>query len=388
MKKLYEKYIKHKMFNKMLLIYTIITITSIFLLCYVFINYYIENELQNELRIQSEVIFNIEKRFEEQNSLANSVANGINSQPRIVEEVSILVGSSYEEYFNHKLDNFQISGINNVDLRYVIDTILSNRKDALAVVVNDKNREFKSQFVVNRDIYYNVEDMEINDNIRKITKPIKNMDTMYTVGYIDVYFDLKQLSNITKASSIRGDLIVLNQSNQIVFNSNKKIEYNDIYTMLDNKKYRKVNSKNSLVSIFDDNPIVEIKEDSTNGFKFMSIIDDKNLDTNKLILKIICLSTACIVSILLITYTAINTYSNKLKKMMYGIEKIKKGDLNDKIDIEEQEDELDMIAISINDMSESLEFYIKNHYDAYVRQKEAKMSALQSQIKPHFLFNT
>ncbi|MGL4911685.1 MAG: sensor histidine kinase, partial [Romboutsia sp.] len=63
-------------------------------------------------------------------------------------------------------------------------------------------------------------------------------------------------------------------------------------------------------------------------------------------------------------------------------------DLNDKIDIEEQEDELDMIAISINEMSESLEFYIKNHYDAYVRQKEAEMSALQSQIKPHFLFNT
>lgn len=49
----------------MLLIYSLITIISIFLLKDIFINYHIDNELQNELDIYSEVIFNIEKRFEE-----------------------------------------------------------------------------------------------------------------------------------------------------------------------------------------------------------------------------------------------------------------------------------------------------------------------------------
>ena len=44
----------------MLLIYSLITVVSIFLLTSVFISYYIENELQNELEIYSEVIFNIE----------------------------------------------------------------------------------------------------------------------------------------------------------------------------------------------------------------------------------------------------------------------------------------------------------------------------------------
>ena len=47
----------------MLLIYSLITIISIFLLKDIFINYHIDNELQNELDIYSEVIFNIEKRF-------------------------------------------------------------------------------------------------------------------------------------------------------------------------------------------------------------------------------------------------------------------------------------------------------------------------------------
>ena len=43
----------------MLLIYSLITIVSIFLLTNIFINYQIDNQLQNELDIYSEVIFNI-----------------------------------------------------------------------------------------------------------------------------------------------------------------------------------------------------------------------------------------------------------------------------------------------------------------------------------------
>lgn len=376
------------MFNKMLLIYTIITITAIFLLSYIFINYYIDNELQNELKIHSEVIYNIEKRFEEQNSLTNSIVNGINTQPRIVEEISMLVGATYEEYLNYKLDNFNISNGKNVDLKYVIDTILSNRKDALAVIINDKNKQFKREIVLSYDTWYDIKGIKNDAHIRKISKTIKNMDTMYTVGYIDIYFDLSQFDKILESSNLRGDLIVLNQNNNIIFNSNNLLGKKDVYKMLDEYNERKDKSEGFIEKIQVDCPIIEVREESKNGFRFVSVIDKSDLDTNYFITRVLSISIACIFIILVITYIAINTYSNKLKKMMQGLNKIKNGDLKVRIDIEGEDDELDMIALSINDMSESLQFYINNQYISHVKQKEAEISALQAQIKPHFLFNT
>lgn len=389
MKKLYEKYIRRNMFNKMLLIYTVITITAIFLLSYVFINYYIDNELQNEHKIHSEVTFNIEKRFEEQNSLANSVVNGINTQPRIVEEISILVGATYEEYLNYKLDNFTVSGGKNVDLKYVIDTILSNRKDALAVVINDKNHEFKREIVLNHDTWYDIKNSKGEyPHVRKITKPIKNMDTMYTVGYIEVFYDLRTLDKILEGSNIRGDLVVLDQNNNIAYNSNKSLTGEDVNRIFYRNKNDKYSSRNIFGSMDVNCPVIEVNEDSKNGFKFISIIEKNDLDTTNLVTKIIFVSMLCIVAILSITYIAIHRYSNKLKKMISGISRIKKGEFEVQIDVESEEDELDTIALSINEMNESLQFYIDNHYISYVRQKEAELSALQAQIKPHFLFNT
>lgn len=66
----------------MLLIYSAITIVSICLLSNIFLKYYLESELQNELNIHSEMIFNIEKRFEEQDIVSTSLINGINTQKK------------------------------------------------------------------------------------------------------------------------------------------------------------------------------------------------------------------------------------------------------------------------------------------------------------------
>ncbi|MGL5694564.1 MAG: hypothetical protein ACRCXA_10840, partial [Peptostreptococcaceae bacterium] len=88
MRGLYKRYISKSLFNKMLLIYSAVCIISICLLSSLFLKYYTDNQVQNELNIHSEVIYNIEKRFEEQENVSNSVINGINTQSKITDEVS------------------------------------------------------------------------------------------------------------------------------------------------------------------------------------------------------------------------------------------------------------------------------------------------------------
>ncbi|MCI6667217.1 MAG: sensor histidine kinase, partial [Romboutsia timonensis] len=376
---LYKKYIRNKIFNKMLLIYSLITIISIFLLTNIFINYHIDNELQNELDIYSEVIFNIEKRFEEQDSITNSIANGINTQPKVIEEVKVLVENTYEEYLSYKLDKFSSSNMKQIDLNYLINTILSDRTGALAVCINNKDKEYISEIVLNYNKWYDLKiEKDTPKYIRKITKPIKSIDSMYTIAYIDIYFDLNSLNNIVENSNFKGNLMIFDENNNVIFNSDKNTsasEINYIKDHLDKSNEQKF-------------PMVMIKRDVQNDYKYGTMITQEKLGVYKIKSRITYISLGFIVMILIVTYFAINQYSSKLRNMMKNIEKLKQGKLDTRFNIKQEVDELDMIAISIDEMSESLQYNINKNYIAEVKQKQAEINALQSQIKPHFLYNT
>lgn len=363
----------------MLLIYSLITIISIFLLKDIFINYHIDNELQNELDIYSEVIFNIEKRFEEQDSITNSIANGINTQPKVIEEVKVLVENTYEEYLSYKLDKFSSSNMKQIDLNYLINTILSDRTGALAVCINNKDKEYISEIVLNYNKWYDLKiEKDTPKYIRKITKPIKSIDSMYTIAYIDIYFDLNSLNNIVENSNFKGNLMIFDENNNVIFNSDKNTsasEINYIKDHLDKSNEQKF-------------PMVMIKRDVQNDYKYGTMITQEKLGVYKIKSRITYISLGFIVMILIVTYFAINQYSSKLRNMMKNIEKLKQGKLDTRFNIKQEVDELDMIAISIDEMSESLQYNINKNYIAEVKQKQAEINALQSQIKPHFLYNT
>lgn len=54
----------------------------------------------------------------------------------------------------------------------------------------------------------------------------------------------------------------------------------------------------------------------------------------------------------------------------------------------DREDEIGVLAGGLNEMAKELEAYIKKVYVAEIRQRDAELTALKSQIKPHYLYNT
>jgi len=376
---LYNKYIRHKIFNKMLLTYSLITIVSMFLLTYIFISYYIDSELQNELDIYSEVVFNIERIFKEQDIISNSISNGINAQPKVIEEVKILVENTYEEYLSYKLERFSLTNIKQIDLRYLINTILGDREDILGVCINNKDKEYRTEIVLNHNKWYNLKlEKDTPKHIRKISKPIKSIDSMYTIAYVDIYFDLNNLSNIVKNSNLKVNFIIFDESDNIIFNSDKNISKSEIDYI---KSYIYKDTEHKF-------PMVMIKKDAQTGYKYGTMITEEKLGVDKIKFRIAYISLIFIFMILIVTSLVINKYSTKLRKMIKNIEKLKQGKLDTRFNIKQEVDELDMICRSIDDMSESLQYNINKNYVAEVKQKQAEINALQSQINPHFLYNT
>ena len=76
-----------------------------------------------------------------------------------------------------------------------------------------------------------------------------------------------------------------------------------------------------------------------------------------------------------------------IRNMMNQMSQVESGNFEVKLPVESN-DEIGVLSRRFNQMSQELESYINKSYVAQVKQSEAEMTALKSQIYPHFLYNT
>lgn len=76
-----------------------------------------------------------------------------------------------------------------------------------------------------------------------------------------------------------------------------------------------------------------------------------------------------------------------VRNMMEEMSKLERGIFDVSLPVE-GEDEISILSRRFNEMSQELKRYIDQSYLARIKQTEAEMTALKSQIYPHFLYNT
>ena len=97
-----------------------------------------------------------------------------------------------------------------------------------------------------------------------------------------------------------------------------------------------------------------------------------------------------VLSILLVLFGSAY-FSKKLtdpiRKMMQQMEQVENGEFDLELDTDSK-DEIGLLSKRFNKMSYTLKSYIAQSYLAQMKQTEAELSALKSQIYPYFLYNT
>lgn len=98
----------------------------------------------------------------------------------------------------------------------------------------------------------------------------------------------------------------------------------------------------------------------------------------------------CVVCFILFSFAGVfisRYFSKRITKFVSVLNAFREGDLHKRMTYRGR-DEFSQIATALNGMGEDIEALIKKVYLTQLQKKEAELEMLQTQINPHFLYNT
>jgi len=102
---------------------------------------------------------------------------------------------------------------------------------------------------------------------------------------------------------------------------------------------------------------------------------------------VITVLAVCLSFLILLSLTFSRNFSRPIREVMSQMSRMESGNLDVHLTVR-SEDELGQLNRSVNRMAKQLNHFIQDAYVAQIKQKQAELNALKSQIRPHYLYNT
>ena len=234
------------------------------------------------------------------------------------------------------------------------------------------------------DLYKGFGSIQNNDYVVPLYRCIYNIKSGELIGVME--FDIlvnKFFGNKTDLSLVNnGFIFITDMDNKVVISGNDIIKENTTIDLNNNSEpflinkiaYRKVYQT---VSIGD-------KE-----FKIIALTPEEDLIKNGAVQVgvPIVLFIVSIPILFILVFFITRLLFNRLKVLIKMMKRVEAGEFNVKID-ESSHDEIGELAHSFNRMAGKLENMVYDLIEKETAQRDAEIRALQSQINPHFFFNT
>jgi Predicted signal transduction protein with a C-terminal ATPase domain len=388
--------------SKLIIVYSLLTVIPISLLgaiSYIQYTKSIEEQIGEYMpRFLNQANATIAKHMEEYAELPSLLFNSDTI-------ISILRHDAYQSSSNYNQDQFMVNS-------YLARTYLeSGNPDILGVFLISKNRLFYSARLGFKGLDGNAalipygNDLDLRGNAKVllsnelpltfdnghpyllIMKQVQDVDNRKSLGTMLVAVQLDFIDKILRQfeSNEKADLWLMNRSGEIIYHTdNEKIGEIDTelpkYPLL-NGSFRKGSGRNGA--------IISISESGMHDWILVHSIPLKYLtERTDWIRNVTIFMFFCIV---LLTSALSISLSLKLTRPLVKLSRLMRqvelGRFHVDLNIQSK-DEIGMLARSFNSMISTIRELIEKNFEIRLRQKESELYALQSQINPHFMYNT
>ncbi|ANZ93926.1 hypothetical protein BFC19_00050 [Brochothrix thermosphacta] len=219
-----------------------------------------------------------------------------------------------------------------------------------------------------------------------ISKPITQTESTNSTGTFSLIADEAMIKNIiTSMSGARQQqILIYSQTDQLM------------YSYTGNKVTKPLDVRKDLKSI------ISLKENVLDDNYFMTqnasganlkvvVLTPKNIIYEAAFKNYswILMGSLLLDGILLIIlFRTFGAYSRQVEDILVTMNHVTDSNLSVRINEENKQRELKEIVVGINLMLDDINQQVKDIYLLEIEQKDAHMRALQSQINPHFLYNT
>lgn len=221
--------------------------------------------------------------------------------------------------------------------------------------------------------------------------PINDINTLQKIGILSVDVDEIIINQIYKSLTLgeNGEIFILDKGGKILSSSNKGNLSNYILNEESMKKI--IDEKNGYFKqkINETDMLITFYNSKKDGLSLVQIISYRDVMKEKRYIMDSTIFTAILFSIIAIILSVIFSFeiAKPIKKLMIAMENVEKGNFNIQIDVN-SDDEIGKLSKGFNKMIKRINVLIFEIYETQLKEKEAQIKILQSQVNPHFLYNT
>ena len=191
----------------------------------------------------------------------------------------------------------------------------------------------------------------------------------------------KVITEITQKESAY--YYILDNANNLIFSSGKDIEISTIMQAVSE------NNHSTVLKTSKSNYLINTSVSSYSRWTFVSVVPTIEIynDINYIKKISYLLIAASFFLALIISVFFARSISNPLSKLKLFAANIENGIFDNAIELNSYH-EFNLLANTFNQMTQRLKESISKNYILTLKERESQLTALQSQINPHFLYNT
>ncbi|OJG25702.1 hypothetical protein RU98_GL000943 [Enterococcus caccae] len=333
-----------------------------------------------------EAVDTISRSINDKNLQGKTMMNGLTENQDKINNLNRYMDTSISDYLNYSYDQ-QLETGNYLFLPGQVKNFYTmyDNIESIIIVLNSYNDYYLSS--AENKSGKKIEGTPRLNNKFYLAYPITNPVTLEVLGSFYIEFSQKDIiDSLTHLTTFDGlsAYVFSNTGYQL-------LTYTEQNNVLDQQLIQQKMKETSALPIqkLAENNILEHLK-TTSGFDILVTISKKKVLTQVLFdLRILMLGGLVLILLLLyLLYRTFTKYSQQVDIIMGSMALVSEGDLNTRINEQETQFELKELSRGINTMLDNIEQYIADIYKLEIKQQDAHMRALQSQISPHFLYNT